>query len=473
MMGTFKFTAKNILTILIFLVLLVSLPASIYGQNPEKADQQFSAEELKGKDILMNQVKYSLNYIGLRLCEPIPNQENYTVVYKLSFKEVTDKILAPIQQVLEQHGLKAGELVRFPGNRGFKYFVLFENKHIGYICVLNEKSLDESKKYIPVNKFQPEIRLTSTTDQQPESKASVKKDSIKTQPTVSETTATVSVKTAKKTPLPSEPETIKPQVVAAPEKYETQAQKTEYENIEPFVDNTDEPEFFPSNKPFQTPRIAIIIDDFGYSNNGTVQKFLNSNLPLTISIIPGHQYSTWTSEQAHAAGKEVMIHMPMESDNYRLNNGENQFILTCDLDEKEIIDRVIKACDVIHHARGMNNHMGSIATTQPIVVLPLIKALQLKGLYFIDSLTSPLSIMYENCVISNIPTARRRFFIDNQRDTAAIIAELRRAIRYAKNYGNVIVTGHTYNETLEALNFIDQSGEFSVVEVCPASELLH
>lgn len=219
--------------------------------------------------------------------------------------------------------------------------------------------------------------------------------------------------------------------------------------------------------------MAIIIDDFGYSSNKHIHKFFESDLALTISVIPGHKYSTWTSNQANAAGKEVMIHMPMASDNYRLNNGENDYILSDELSDEEIIDKVIKACKAIPHAQGMNNHMGSIATTQPQVVLPLIKALQLKNLYFVDSLTSPLSIMYENCIVYDIPTAKRRFFIDNSRNKASIINQLRLSINYAKKHGSIVVTGHTYKETMEAINYLYQNGEFDGIKICPASELLH
>jgi len=433
---------------MLFITICIALSfTSIFGQETKN-----QSDEMKGRDIFISQVKYSLNYIGLRLCEPIPNQEDFTIVYRLSFKEVSDKILKPIHQVLEQNNLKAGELVKFPGNRGFKYYVHYEKKHIGYLVVLNENNLTDNQKYIPIKVLKK---------QELKEEVSVAKIEKKATPIISE------VKTATNTQRKKEPAKIE---TVKPESKKTVVKKQDYKNIEP-INIANDTKITKKQKP-TNPRIAIIIDDFGYSSSSTIQNFFNSKIALTISIIPGHKYSTWASNEANNAGKEVMIHMPMASDNYHLNNGESKYLLSDQSTEQEIVNRVVKACEVIPHARGMNNHMGSIATTQPIVVLPLIQALKLKNLYFVDSLTSPLSIMYENCLISNIPTARRRFFIDNERNKSAIIAELRRSIRFAKNYGDVIITGHTYSETLDALEYLIQNNEFNGIEICPVSELL-
>jgi len=219
-------------------------------------------------------------------------------------------------------------------------------------------------------------------------------------------------------------------------------------------------------------KMAIIIDDFGYSFSQTVEAFLDLDLSITVAIIPGHHYSTQISEQAVQKGKEVIIHMPMASDQEHLNNGEAEFLLSSELSAREISARIERAIINIPDAVGMNNHMGSVATTQPDVVIPLVKALKNKKLYFIDSLTSPLSVLYENCLINDIPTGKRRFFIDNVRDREAIIKQLRRSIKFAKNKGPLIITGHANPETLEAINYLRKTGELTAADILPASRLL-
>ncbi|MFP4548719.1 MAG: divergent polysaccharide deacetylase family protein [Fidelibacterota bacterium] len=370
---------RSVYTYLGFLLISTLLLFAGPGNNEKSA--KISSTDSKGKDILINQVKYSLHYFGLRLHEPVKEQDDYTIVYKLPYNEVSEKILQPIRQVLEQHKLQAGKLTVFPKNQGFSYRVLYKYKHVGNIIVLNERTVGDKKHLIPTKKTK-------------------------------------------------------------------------------------------AAEPVKTAKMAIIIDDFGYSSGQAVQKLLELDIDITVAIIPGRRFSSWTSRQAAKNGKEVIIHMPMASDQEHLNNGESRFILSNDLSADEIQERVNRAFANIPNAVGMNNHMGSIATTQVDVVIPLVKALKQKKLYFIDSLTSPLSVVYENCLINDVPTGKRRYFLDNVREKEAIIKQLRLSIRYARENGQIIVTGHANPETLSAINYLQESGELAEVNILPASKLL-
>lgn len=378
---------KNQHTFFFSIIGLLLLSVIILPATELKRNYSDEKKESKGREIFINKAKYALNYLGLRLCDPIPDQHNYTLVYKLGYTKLTNKILLPVQQVLTQNKLQAGKLTKFPNNQGFSYRVLYKYKHIGNIIVLNSRTVDtNTEQFIP-----------------------------KEQPVVS-----------KKKP----------------------------EN----------------NK--SKPKFAIIIDDFGYSNSNTVLGFLEMNLDLTISIIPGHKYSTWTAEEAKINGKEVIIHMPMASDKEHLNKGEADFILSETLSKNNIEHRIHNAMLNIPNAKGMNNHMGSVASCNPDVVLPLLNVLKKKNLYFIDSLTSPLSIIYENCLIQDIATARRRLFLDNVRNEDEIIKQIYEALKIAKRNGSIIVTAHIYSETLSALQNVINSGGFNDIEICFASQLL-
>lgn len=59
--------------------------------------------------------------------------------------------------------------------------------------------------------------------------------------------------------------------------------------------------------------IVLVIDDFGYRNDSVSDGFLKLNVPITCAIIPGHSQSRKFAEKALAEGKEIIIHMPMES----------------------------------------------------------------------------------------------------------------------------------------------------------------
>ena len=59
-------------------------------------------------------------------------------------------------------------------------------------------------------------------------------------------------------------------------------------------------------------KLAVIIDDFGYNGAGTAE-MLALDIPFTAAVLPFSSHTAENAAQAKAAGKEVIIHMPMES----------------------------------------------------------------------------------------------------------------------------------------------------------------
>jgi hypothetical protein len=59
------------------------------------------------------------------------------------------------------------------------------------------------------------------------------------------------------------------------------------------------------------PQVAIIIDDCGYSEV-RCKLFLQLPIPITLSILPMTPHGKQTQADTLAAGKSVMLHLPME-----------------------------------------------------------------------------------------------------------------------------------------------------------------
>ncbi|UCH10979.1 MAG: divergent polysaccharide deacetylase family protein, partial [Fidelibacterota bacterium] len=135
-------------------------------------------------------------------------------------------------------------------------------------------------------------------------------------------------------------------------------------------------------------RIALIIDDFGYSRNRRTAGFIAMNEKLTFSVIPGHRYSQILAQEASRAGHEIIIHMPMEPENY---NGvdEEEFILLYGMEAAEVQARTRRAFQEIPQAIGMNNHEGSLATLDTVLLDVLASYLKQRNKYFVDSFTTP------------------------------------------------------------------------------------
>ena len=77
------------------------------------------------------------------------------------------------------------------------------------------------------------------------------------------------------------------------------------------------------------PRLAIIIDDIGFSRS-IAQQFLNLKVPITFAILPKLEKSRDLAEEIHAQGHEIMLHQPMEAHNSRINPGLARFMLDTD-----------------------------------------------------------------------------------------------------------------------------------------------
>ena len=196
-------------------------------------------------------------------------------------------------------------------------------------------------------------------------------------------------------------------------------------------------------------RIGIIIDDFGYRNDEISDGFLDLNASLTYAIIPGHEHSRSFSEKAKNAGYEVIIHMPME--NTGKTYGEEEFVLTTDMDNETIKRRINHALAQIPAAIGMNNHQGSKASANQYVMSTIAKILKKENKFFIDSRTTVETIAESTMEIFGVPTASRNIFLDNDDDEEKITGQLMKLVRKSEKDGFSIGIGHVKPKTLSVL----------------------
>ncbi len=222
----------------------------------------------------------------------------------------------------------------------------------------------------------------------------------------------------------------------------------------------------------QKPKLAIVIDDFGYSNSDVIRKYFQVSEKLTLSVIPGHPYSRWTASEGKKFNKEIIIHMPMEPERQEYGMGEDQYMIRQTMRSFEVEQRISDAKMSLPEAVGMNNHMGSLATADAEVMGMVMKSLKEKGLFFVDSFTSPRSVAYEVAKVQGLPAACRSVFLDNNKDKSEIQAQFEKAIDVAKRRGSAIAIGHVYLETLEVLEHLIESGKFSGITLCFASEIV-
>lgn len=228
------------------------------------------------------------------------------------------------------------------------------------------------------------------------------------------------------------------------------------------------PEALPQDQP---ARFAIIIDDFGTSNEAA-QPFLDAPFPIAISVLPQLRYSESVSRQARKAGKPILLHLPVEAAK------ENQFLgpgalLTSMNDQslKETFDTDLKS---VPDAQGVNNHLGSKGTQDPRVAHVIAEEAKIHHLFLIDSLTAPDSILYDQAKKQGVPAAKREVFLDNVIDEGSILAQLQELIKIAQKKGKAIGIGHPHPETLKVLMKVIPTlqSEKKKIEIVPVTELL-
>ena len=195
--------------------------------------------------------------------------------------------------------------------------------------------------------------------------------------------------------------------------------------------------------------IVLVIDDFGYRNDNISDGFLNLSIPITCAIIPGHTASKKFAEKAVSYGKEVIIHMPMESENY--SPGEDEYKLLTSMTSELLENKLIQAFESLPEAIGMNNHQGSKATSDSKTMTVLASVLKDRGKYFIDSRTSSLTIGEKTMISFGVPTARRNIFLDNNNDLDKIEEQINKLANSAKKNGVAVGLGHARKNTLSAI----------------------
>jgi len=217
------------------------------------------------------------------------------------------------------------------------------------------------------------------------------------------------------------------------------------------------------------PAITLIIDDMG---NRALwgEVALKIPGPVTYSFLPHTPHARALARRAHAAGKEVMLHLPMESHNgNRLGPGG----LTLQQSELELKRTLQEDLDAIPHVRGVNNHMGSLLTGLPNPMGWVMQGLSERPpLFFIDSRTSGESLAQRIAQEYGVPNARRDIFLDNERDPDAIRAQFELLVKRAKKRGYAIGIGHPYPETSAVLQELVPELAASGVRLITASEMI-
>ena len=197
------------------------------------------------------------------------------------------------------------------------------------------------------------------------------------------------------------------------------------------------------------PKIAIILDDWGYNANGCT--FLEKiDIPITVSILPELRYSQTIARCAHQNNKEVMLHLPLEPHKFFETYPEDYVILSS-MTKDKILAMLDKFFKNIPFVVGANNHMGSKASEDRALMKIVFSYFRKNNFFFVDSLVSSNSICEPLAQEEHVPFLHRNVFLDHEADAQYIKGQLDQLAERAKKQGFALGIGHDRPLTKEIL----------------------
>jgi len=215
---------------------------------------------------------------------------------------------------------------------------------------------------------------------------------------------------------------------------------------------------------------AIIIDDLG-EDLEVGRRLMRLPYPLTLSVLPYLRHSTEIAEAAHRAGREVMLHLPMEPEPGSLiSPGRGE--VRKGMSPNEVERTVLRDIDAIPYVAGANNHMGSRATTDARLMAATMRVLAERGLFFVDSRTTAASVALEEARRAGVAAFYRSVFLDDHETVDYTLEELRRFQRVVEQQGVALAIGHPHPTTLAALEEFLPRLESDNIRLVPVSEMV-
>ena len=195
-------------------------------------------------------------------------------------------------------------------------------------------------------------------------------------------------------------------------------------------------------------KLIFVFDDAGH-NLEQLQYFLDLPFPCTIAVLPKLPNSIETAKRIRAAGKELILHQPMQAVNPNIYPGKGA--VKPGMNREEIKKIVASNVEEIGPIAGMNNHEGSLITSDEKAMEAVLELCREKNIYFLDSRTSSKSVVPQVAKKLNMNIWERAVFLDNKRDKAYMKKQIIDGLEIASQRGEAIMIGHVFTVDLAIL----------------------
>ncbi len=202
-----------------------------------------------------------------------------------------------------------------------------------------------------------------------------------------------------------------------------------------------------------SPKVAIVIDDCG-GNLVLLERLINLQIKTTPAILPHLQHSSRTYDILAEHGISPMLHQPMEPSPNGYSNGKSpgRGAIYANMKKDEIFRTIDENINSMGNFSGANNHMGSLVTADIETMLHVLTYFRERGMFFLDSRTTHLTVVPEIASQIGLPYLERDIFLDNEKKKSAIRKNILLLIQKAHEKGYAVGIGHLHKTTLDALD---------------------
>jgi polysaccharide deacetylase 2 family uncharacterized protein YibQ len=194
-------------------------------------------------------------------------------------------------------------------------------------------------------------------------------------------------------------------------------------------------------------RIALMIDDLGRSV-GDLDVLESLQVPLSYAVLPFEVRTADVVAEIRRRGGELLLHLPMEPQS---GADPGPGALTSEMDLAQLERATRAALAAVPGSVGVNNHMGSILSTDGAAMRAVLGVVGESDLFFVDSRTSADSVGYRLALEMGVPATERQVFLDSDPVPMAIDEQFDRLLKVARERGAALAIGHPHRATLEVL----------------------
>ena len=191
-------------------------------------------------------------------------------------------------------------------------------------------------------------------------------------------------------------------------------------------------------------RLVLVIDDVGYSLS-ELEPFLALPFPLSLAVLPGLPHSEEAARRIKAAGKELLLHQPMEASGGQDPGPRAIYLSTPPEEAARLLEENL---DSLPGAKGVNNHMGSAVTREERLMEPVLEVVKRRGIYYLDSLTASGTATSGVASRERIRYWERDVFLDNSPDRVSIVRYIEEGKKKAEKGGPAVMIGHVWSADL-------------------------